>query len=198
MIPQEYIQEVVARNDITEVIGQYVQLRHRGRTYTGLCPFHNEKTPSFTVYPDTQSFYCFGCGAAGDVINFVRKISNLGYVEAVKQLAGHAGMPMPEEDDQESRSRSRLLEINRNAARYFYDQLNAPTPEAAMPAATGAKNAAFRMRPSAGLAWAMHRKILSAFCTTCATAALPSRNWNPPALSSVAPRAICMISSATA
>ena len=132
MIPQEYIQEVVARNDITEVIGQYVQLRHRGRTYTGLCPFHNEKTPSFTVYPDTQSFYCFGCGAAGDVINFVRKISNLGYVEAVKQLAGRAGMPMPEEDDQESRSRSRLLEINRNAARYFYDQLNAPTPEAAM------------------------------------------------------------------
>ena len=195
MIPQEYIQEVVARNDITEVIGQYVQLRHRGRTYTGLCPFHNEKTPSFTVYPDTQSFYCFGCGAAGDVINFVRKISNLGYVEAVKQLAGRAGMPMPEEDDQESRSRSRLLEINRNAARYFYDQLNAPTPAAAT---TGAKNAAFRMRPSAGLAWAMHRKILSAFCTTCATAALPSRNWNPPALSSVAPRAICMISSATA
>ena len=123
---------MVARNDITEVIGQYVQLRHRGRTYTGLCPFHNEKTPSFTVYPDTQSFYCFGCGAAGDVINFVRKISNLGYVEAVKQLAGRAGMPMPEEDDQESRSRSRLLEINRNAARYFYDQLNAPTPEAAM------------------------------------------------------------------
>ena len=132
MIPQEYIQEVVARNDITEVIGQYVQLRHRGRTYTGLCPFHNEKTPSFTVYPDTQSFYCFGCGAAGDVINFVRKISNLGYVEAVKQLAGRAGMPMPEEDDQESRSRSRLLEINRCAARYFYENLNAKTPEAAM------------------------------------------------------------------
>ena len=129
MIPQEYIQEVVARNDITEVIGQYVQLRHRGRTYTGLCPFHNEKTPSFTVYPDTQSFYCFGCGAAGDVINFVRKISNLGYVEAVKQLAGRAGMPMPEEDDQESRSRSRLLEINRNAARYFYCLLyTSPSP----------------------------------------------------------------------
>ena len=78
MITPEYIQEVVPRNDNTEVIGQYVQLRHRGRTYTGLCPFHNEKTPSFTVYPDTQSFYCFGCGAAGDVINFVRKISNLG------------------------------------------------------------------------------------------------------------------------
>lgn len=132
MIPQEYIQEVVRRNDITEVIGQYVQLRRRGRTCTGLCPFHNEKTPSFTVYPETQSFYCFGCGAAGDVISFVRKYNNLGYVEAVKQLAAHAGMPMPEEDDKESRMRSRLLEINRCAARYFYEQLNARTPEAAL------------------------------------------------------------------
>ena len=131
LIPQEYIQEVVARNDITEVVGQYVKLRRRGRTYTGLCPFHNEKTPSFTVYPDTQSFYCFGCGAAGDTIGFVRKISNLSYVEAVKQLASRAGMPMPEEDDKESRQRSRLLEINRYAARYFYEQLNEKTPEAA-------------------------------------------------------------------
>ena len=91
MIPQEYIQEVVRRNDIEEVIGQYVQLRRRGRTLSGLCPFHNEKTPSFVVYPDTQSFYCFGCGAAGDVINFVRKYNNLGYVESVKQLAARAG-----------------------------------------------------------------------------------------------------------
>ncbi|MGN0651563.1 MAG: DNA primase, partial [Gemmiger sp.] len=86
---------------------------------------------SFTVYPDTQSFYCFGCGAAGDTIGFVRKISNLSYVEAVKQLASRAGMPMPEEDDKESRQRSRLLEINRCAARYFYEQLNEKTPEAA-------------------------------------------------------------------
>ena len=91
-----------------------------------------EKTPSFVVYPDTQSFYCFGCGAAGDVINFVRKYNNLGYVEAVKQLAGRAGMPLPEEDDRESRARQRLLEINRCAARYFYENLNAKTPEAAM------------------------------------------------------------------
>lgn len=131
MIPQEYIQEVARRNDIEELIGQYVQLRRRGRTLTGLCPFHNEKTPSFTVYPDTQSFYCFGCGAAGDAITFVRKINNLGYVEAVKQLASRAGMPMPEEDDKESRQRSRMLEMNRSAARYFYEQLNARTPQAA-------------------------------------------------------------------
>ena len=132
LIPQEYIQEVVRRNDIEEVIGQYVQLRRRGRTLSGLCPFHNEKTPSFVVYPDTQSFYCFGCGAAGDVINFVRRYNNLGYVESVKQLASRAGMPLPEEDDRESRARQRLLEINRCAARYFYEQLNAKTPEAAM------------------------------------------------------------------
>lgn len=131
MIPQEYIQEVVRRNDIEEVIGQYVQLRRRGRTLSGLCPFHNEKTPSFVVYPDTQSFYCFGCGAAGDVINFVRKYNNLGYVESVKQLASRVGMPLPEEEDKEARARQRLLEINRCAARYFYEQLNAKTPEAA-------------------------------------------------------------------
>ncbi len=131
MIPQEYIQEVVRRTDIEELVGQYVHLRRRGRTATGLCPFHNEKTPSFVVYPETQSFYCFGCGAAGDAISFVRKYSNLGYVEAVKALASRAGMPMPEEDDQGSRARQRLLEINRCAARYFFEQLNAPTPEAA-------------------------------------------------------------------
>ena len=119
MIPREYIDEVVRRSDITEVVGSYVQLRHRGRTHTGLCPFHSEKTPSFVVYPETQSFYCFGCGAGGDVITFVRKISNLDYVEAVKLLAGRAGMPMPEEDDQAGRLRSRVLAINKEAARFF-------------------------------------------------------------------------------
>ena len=117
MIPQEYIQEVVRRNDIEEVVGQYVQLRRRGRTLSGLCPFHNEKTPSFVVYPDTQSFYCFGCGAAGDVISFVRKYNNLGYVETIKQLASRVGMPLPDEEDKEARARQRLLEINRSAAR---------------------------------------------------------------------------------
>ena len=131
MIPQEYIQEVVRRNDITELVGRYVQLRRRGRTMVGLCPFHNEKSPSFTVYPENQSFYCFGCGVGGDPITFVRKINNLSYVEAVKELASRAGMPMPEEDDKEGRARGRLLEINRCAARYFYEQLNAHTPEAA-------------------------------------------------------------------
>ena len=88
MIPQEYIQEVVRRNDIEEVVGQYVKLRRTGRTMTGLCPFHNEKTPSFVVYPDTQSFYCFGCGVGGDAITFVKRINNLDYVEAMLRYAG--------------------------------------------------------------------------------------------------------------
>ena len=125
MIPREYIDEVVRRSDITDIVSGYVQLRHRGRTHTGLCPFHSEKTPSFVVYPETQSFYCFGCGAGGDVITFVRKINNLDYVEAVKMLAGRAGMPMPEEDDKTGRLRSRVLAINKEAARFFYEQLNA-------------------------------------------------------------------------
>lgn len=131
MIPKEYVQEVARRNSVEDIISQYVQLRRRGRTLTGLCPFHSEKTPSFTVYPDTQSYYCFGCGAAGDVITFVRKINNLSYVEAVKQLASRAGMPLPDEDDKEGRRRTRMLEMNRCAARYFYEQLNAQTAEAA-------------------------------------------------------------------
>lgn len=130
MIPREYIDEVVRRSDITEVVSSYVQLRHRGRTHTGLCPFHSEKTPSFVVYPETQSFYCFGCGAGGDVITFMRKINNLDYVEAVKMLAGRAGMPMPEEDDKAGRLRSRVLAINKEAARFFYEQLNAENDDA--------------------------------------------------------------------
>ena len=132
MIPHEYVEEVVRRNDITDVVASYVQLRHRGRTHTGLCPFHSEKTPSFVVYPETQSFYCFGCGAGGDVITFIKKINNLDYVgAAVKYLAGRAGMPMPEEDDKVGRLRSRVLSVNKETARFFYEQLNAPTEEAA-------------------------------------------------------------------
>lgn len=98
-----------------------MNLKRRGKTLTGLCPFHNEKTPSFTVYPDTRSFYCFGCGAGGDVITFVRRIDNLDYVEAVKSVAQMAGMPMPEDgyDDTLSKKRMRILSANREAARFF-------------------------------------------------------------------------------
>lgn len=125
-IPQQYIEELVARNDIVDFIGTYVQLRRRGRTYVGLCPFHNEKTGSFNVYPDSQSFYCFGCGAGGDVITFTKKINNLDYVEAVKSLAARAGMALPEEDDKVGRQRRLILEINKETARFFYAQLMEP------------------------------------------------------------------------
>ena len=131
MIPRDYITELVQRSDIVDVVQSYVQLRHRGRTHTGLCPFHNEKTPSFVVYPETQSFYCFGCGAGGDVITFIKKINNVDYIEAVKFLAGRAGMALPEEDDQTGRLRSRIISINKDAARFFYDQLSTPLGESA-------------------------------------------------------------------
>ena len=86
MLSESFISELKARNDIEEVISSYVNVKRRGRNLVGLCPFHSEKTPSFTVYPDSQSFYCFGCGAGGDVVTFVKKIENLDYIEAVKSL----------------------------------------------------------------------------------------------------------------
>ena len=101
-----YIEELLRRNEITEVVGRYVQLKRKGRLYAGLCPFHNEKTPSFFIYPETQNFYCFGCGVGGDVITFIKKIESLSYPEAVKMLAARAGMPEPEEDDGTGRMRS--------------------------------------------------------------------------------------------
>ncbi|MDE6155628.1 MAG: DNA primase, partial [Eubacterium sp.] len=101
-------------------------LKKRGSTSLGLCPFHNEKTPSFTVYNDTQSFYCFGCGAGGDAVTFIKKIENLDYIDAVKLLAQRAGLQMPEDssyDDSLSKKRRRILEINRETARFYYNYM---------------------------------------------------------------------------
>ncbi len=124
-LPQSFLQELHDHSDIVEVIGSYVPLKRRGRLYTGLCPFHNEKTPSFTVYADTQSYYCFGCGAGGDVITFIRQRENLDYIEAVRLLASRAGMQMPQEaDDSGFMRRKRAFEINKLAARYFFSTLN--------------------------------------------------------------------------
>jgi len=107
-----------------ELVRSYVQLKRAGRMERGLCPFHNEKTPSFYVYPDTASFYCFGCGTGGDAITFMKLIQNLDYVEAVKALAARAGMPMPDEDDAGAKLRGRVLAANRESARFFAAQLN--------------------------------------------------------------------------
>lgn len=124
-LSEDFLRELREKNEISEVISPYVNLRRRGSTMNGLCPFHNEKTPSFTVYLETQSFYCFGCGAGGDVVTFIRRIENLGYIDAVKSLAQRAGMALPEDgfDDVISKRRRRILEANREAARFFHSSL---------------------------------------------------------------------------
>ena len=134
MIPDSFIQELKYNSDIEQVISSYVNLKRRGRNLVGLCPFHSEKTPSFTVYPDSQSFYCFGCGAGGDVITFIKKIENLQYVEALRFLAKRANMQMPEdvEGDKTARLRTRILELNRKLARFFHEQLIAPSGRKAL------------------------------------------------------------------
>ncbi|MBR5502514.1 MAG: DNA primase [Oscillospiraceae bacterium] len=125
-LSQQWLDELHERNDVVELIGSYIALTQRGRLYTGLCPFHNEKTPSFTVYPDTQSYYCFGCGQGGDVITFIKNYENLEYIEAVKVLADRAGMQLPDDTDRSDTDRKRrMLEMNRLAGRFFFSQLNA-------------------------------------------------------------------------
>jgi len=128
MIPDSFIEELKYRSDIVEVISSYVNLKRKGRTLSGLCPFHSEKTPSFVVYPDNQSYYCFGCGAGGDVITFVRQQENLEYVEALRLLAEKAGLRLPEDtqDDKTARLKARVLELNRETARYFHSCLTGP------------------------------------------------------------------------
>lgn len=127
-LSDNFLQELKMKTDIEDVISTYVTLKRRGATLVGLCPFHNEKTPSFTVYPATQSFYCFGCGAGGDAITFLKKIENLDYLDAVKTLAQRAGLQMPQEgfDDSLSKRRRRILEMNREAARFYHSVLLSP------------------------------------------------------------------------
>lgn len=125
-LPDGFIEEIKLRNDIVDVISSYVNLKRRGRNLVGLCPFHAEKTPSFNVYPQSGSFYCFGCGSGGDIITFVEKIENLDYIESVKLLAQKAGISMPEnskKDEELSSIKTRIFEINRAAARFFHEKL---------------------------------------------------------------------------
>lgn len=125
MIPESFVEQLKYASPVEDVIASYVNLKRRGRTLTGLCPFHSEKTPSFTVYPDSQSYYCFGCGSGGDVITFIRNAEHLEYMEALKLLAGRAGMALPEDaaDDKTARLKSRVLELNRESARFFHGRL---------------------------------------------------------------------------
>ena len=130
---ESFLTELTERNDIVDVVSGYVRLgKKSGSNMFGLCPFHSEKTPSFSVSPDKQIYHCFGCGKGGGVINFIMEIENLSFPEAVEFLAKRAGMPIPEEEnDRESRKRSRMLALNRDAARFFYAQLSTPQGVAA-------------------------------------------------------------------
>ena len=126
--PKSFLEELVARNDILDVVGGYVTLQPKGGSYWGCCPFHNEKTPSFHVLPDRQYYHCFGCKKGGGVINFIMEIENLSYPDAVHFLAKRVNLPVPvdREAAETDRLRSRLLALNRDAARYYYDILQKP------------------------------------------------------------------------
>ena len=126
--PEEVIEEIRMKNDIVDVVSGYVKLQKKGSSYFGLCPFHNEKSPSFSVSPGKQIYYCFGCGAGGNVISFVMQYENYTFQEAVKFLAQKAGIQLPEaEYSEETRKkenkRARLLQVNKEAATYFFHQL---------------------------------------------------------------------------
>ena len=138
----DIIEEVRMKNDIVDVVSQYVKLTRRGSTYFGLCPFHNEKTPSFSVTPSKQMYYCFGCGAGGNVFNFVMEYENYTFGEALQHLADRAGVQLPNieysrEARQKAEERAALLEINKLAARYFYYQLRRESGKTAYAYLTG-------------------------------------------------------------
>ena len=125
--PQSFLDELIARSDIVDVVGSYVTLQAKGGNYWACCPFHNEKTPSFSVAPDKQFYYCFGCHKGGGVINFVMEMENLSYGDAVRFLAKRANIPVPEDDRSGTEKlRQRILALNRDAARYYYGVLQGP------------------------------------------------------------------------
>ena len=129
--PEEVVEEVRMKNDIVDVISGYVKLQKKGSNYFGLCPFHNEKSPSFSVSPSKQMYYCFGCGAGGNVITFVMEYENYSFMEALQMLADRAGVALPKQEySKEAKEaadlRTALLEINRMAANYYYYQLTNP------------------------------------------------------------------------
>lgn len=136
-LPEDWIDEVIARNDIIEVISEYVALKPQGKEYFGLCPFHNEKTPSFSVSPSKQLYHCFGCGEGGGLISFIMEIEHLEYIEAIKFLAERVGIPLPDEIDTEAYIRNKnykeqLYEINRECALYYHKMLMSPEGKEAL------------------------------------------------------------------
>ena len=130
-LSDDFLYQLKMANNIESVMSYYTTLKKRGHNAVCLCPFHSEKTPSCTIYTDNQNFYCFGCGAGGDVITFVMKIENLDYIEAVRFLAQRAGIPMPEDnfDDKGAKLKQRIYEINRMTANFYFKQLKTPAGE---------------------------------------------------------------------
>ena len=123
----ELLEEIRSRNDIIDVISQYVTLKRSGRSYFGLCPFHNEKSPSFAVSPDKQIFHCFGCGVGGNVFHFVQKIENISFVESVQMLADRAGVKLPTltsyEDEKVAKLKAKVYDVNQFTAEYYHKNL---------------------------------------------------------------------------
>lgn len=135
-LDSRFLAELKGRNNIVDAIAPYVTLKRNGTRHTGLCPFHGEKTPSFTVFEETASYYCFGCHAGGDVITFVMKYQNLDYIEAVRYLAERAGMSLPEEEGRNAayqrEKRTRMYEMHKLAARFYYQTLIGPQGKAGL------------------------------------------------------------------
>lgn len=139
-LPQAFLQELKNRCNIEDIISQHVQLKRAGSNLVGCCPFHSERTPSFTVFLNRENFYCFGCGAGGDVITFVMKMQNVDYITAVEYLADRAGLQMPEDNfftNEKKVNRERFFEMNKSAARFFHSALMAPENSEALSYITG-------------------------------------------------------------
>jgi len=132
-IPESFIDELLGRTDIVDIVSVYVPLKRKGSNHFGLCPFHGEKTASFSVNQDKQIYHCFGCGAGGGVVSFIMQIEGLSFPDAIRFLAEKAGMSVPEEDLSKTQRlrRDRVLSLNREAARFFYDRLSQPESAAA-------------------------------------------------------------------
>ncbi len=133
-LPQDFLMELKYRNDIESVLSPYIALKRRGSNLVGLCPFHNEKTPSFTVYPENGSYYCFGCGKGGDIITFTMQMENLDYIDAIRKLAEKAGLRMPEDnrDDKELKLKNDIYAVNAEAGRFFHSVLMSPKGKAGL------------------------------------------------------------------
>ena len=134
--PRELIEEIRMQNDIVEIVSQYVPLKQKGSSYFGLCPFHHEKTPSFSVNSEKQFYYCFGCGAAGNVFGFLMEMENCDFPEAVKKLAERANIPLPKQNMTGQalameKLKERLFLMHKLAGRFFYDTLQSAQGEEA-------------------------------------------------------------------